>query len=252
MAAYQGERNISIFISLIAAGSWTITNILAGKTYSYFLIPYWNFTIRSCLFISFALLTSKFKHTLEREKYLARIDFITGVSNNQSFFEVANMEIQRSKRYKRPLSLAYIDCDNFKDINDSFGHREGNRLLALIANTIQKNIRIIDVVARLGGDEFVVLLPESAYEAVQKVLQRINSQLLITVKENGYNVTFSIGVAIFLTAPFTVDELVEKADNLMYSAKRKGKNRIVYGMFREESSVNTEQEEIVDDETKKP
>ncbi len=105
------------------------------------------------------VILSTLKGVLEREKIFARKDFLTGIANRQAFFEFAGIEINRCRRHEYPLTVAYIDCDNFKAINDYFGHQTGDNLLMSVADILQKIIRATDIVARLGGDEFAVLLP---------------------------------------------------------------------------------------------
>jgi diguanylate cyclase (GGDEF)-like protein len=164
------------------------------------------------------------KNTLELKEQLAKTDFLTGVTNARSFFELADLEINRAKRYQHPFTLAYIDLDNFKTVNDTYGHLIGDSLLRLVADTIRNNIRVTDVYARLGGDEFAVLLPETNPEQSEIAINKVQTQLLDEMKKNNWPVTFSIGAVTFLTPPESVDEMIKKADNLMYSAKKNGKN----------------------------
>ena len=186
-----------------------------------------------CFFLVFNTVLSTFKNVLEREKKEARSDVLTGVANGRFFYELANIEISRASRYKRPFSVAYIDVDNFKVVNDRFGHSVGDSLLRLVAGTIRNNIRESDIIARLGGDEFALMLPETGYESAQTVISRVQKNLLDVMQKNGWPVTFSIGVATFIEPPNSVDEIVKKADELMYSVKNKGKNSIAYEIFSE-------------------
>jgi diguanylate cyclase (GGDEF)-like protein len=132
----------------------------------------------------------------------------------------------RAKRYDRPFTLAYIDLDNFKQINDKFGHSVGDEVLKLVAATIQSNLRQTDIIARLGGDEFAIFLPESNTESAKNSINKIRSLLLKSMEENKWEVTFSIGVITFHEFSYTLDEVIQKADNLMYSVKINGKNNI--------------------------
>jgi len=166
------------------------------------------------------------KNGLEREKALARTDSLTQIANRRAFYELASTEINRAHRYKRPFTIVSMDLDNFKIVNDRFGHKIGDTLLCSVANTIQKNIRATDVVARLGGDEFTVLLPEIGAESARVVAHKLQKELLDTMQTNEWPVTFSMGVVTFNSAPATVDEMLKKADTLMYSAKQSGKNII--------------------------
>ncbi len=151
---------------------------------------------------------------------------MTGIANRPAFFEFANIEINRCRRHKYPLTLLYIDCDNFKIINDQFGHQTGDNLLKVIANTLQKIIRATDIVARLGGDEFVILLPGAGYEPAHVVTRKLQKTLLNVMQENKWPITFSFGAVTFNNVPDTVDEIIKRADTLMYSAKQNGKNMI--------------------------
>ena len=220
------ERWIGFLMSTITALTWLIADYTSGANYLDRAVPYWNYTARLCSFIIFTFILSALKSAMEKEKELSRIDFLTGVGNGRYFIELANMEINRARRNEHPLTVVYIDLDNFKTINDRYGHSTGDNLLRLVANTIKSNIRLMDTVARLGGDEFAILLPETGpelAEAITRKLQKINLEIM---QKNGWPVTFSIGVVTFIHPPTTVDEILKKSDNLMYTAKNNGKNMI--------------------------
>jgi|WetSurMetagenome_2_1015567.scaffolds.fasta_scaffold303305_2 diguanylate cyclase (GGDEF)-like protein len=192
---------------------------------------FWNNSGILCFYIIIASIINHLKNTLQKEKMLSRIDSLTGISNSRNFIEYAEKEIKRSRRYGRHLSLAYIDCDNFKKVNDTYGHSAGDALLCMIADTINDNIRETDLVARLGGDEFVIIMPETGDENISKSIERINGVLLDNVKKNDWFVTFSIGVGIFKNPPDSVNEMLKITDKLMYSVKKDGKNNIKYHVF---------------------
>jgi diguanylate cyclase (GGDEF)-like protein len=122
--------------------------------------------------------------------------------------------------------VAYLDLDNFKEVNDRFGHSRGDSLLRLVAATIRTNLRKTDMVARLGGDEFALLLPETGYEPAAAVLRKIHQLLLGKMQRCGYPVTCSIGAVTFLRPAESVEELIKRADACMYAAKRGGKDRM--------------------------
>jgi PAS domain S-box-containing protein len=115
----------------------------------------------------------KLRAALENEKNLSRLDFLTQIPNRRAFSEILQTEAMRSRRYKRPLSIAYIDLDNFKQVNDQLGHETGDELLRLVAQTIFTNIRGTDTVSRLGGDEFALLLPETAKDPACEVVNKL-------------------------------------------------------------------------------
>ena len=163
---------------------------------------------------------------MEREKRISRTDPLTGVSNARYFIEFAAIELDRARRYGHLLTIVYLDLDNFKYVNDNFGHLTGDRLLKLIADKVHGRIRAIDIVARLGGDEFVILLPEVSFDDAQVVVERMRTLLLEVMKGNDWPVTFSIGMITHRSLPESVDRLIKEADDLMYVAKRNGKNQI--------------------------
>lgn len=226
------SKHVGIFVAILAAVLWTASNILAGKPYSYSFIRYWNVTGRAILLMVFAYLVSELKRGFEKEREFARKDYVTGVANSLAFFERIRLEVDRSKRYHSPLTIAYLDCDNFKYINDKFGHQKGNEVLRLIADTIRDSIRSIDMVARLGGDEFIILLPETGDEAASTVLSRIKNHLSQILRENKYLISASIGVATFNKPLDSIDEMIKSADSLMYLAKKNGGNIVKYSFGR--------------------
>jgi diguanylate cyclase (GGDEF)-like protein len=130
-----------------------------------------------------------------------------------------------------------MDIDDFKEVNDRFGHSVGDTLLRTITETIKSDVRSIDTVTRLGGDEFAILMPETGSEAACAVVDRIQMSLLSIVRQNNWPVTFSIGVATWTTPPHTVDEMVNRADTLMYEVKSSGKNRIGHEVFSEQATA---------------
>jgi diguanylate cyclase (GGDEF)-like protein len=163
---------------------------------------------------------------LEREKELARVDDLTGAINRRFFFEVLQKELDRSLRYQHPLTVVYIDLDNFKAINDRFGHSVGDKVLRVVVAQSQGHLRRSDVVARLGGDEFVILLPETDQLAAKIIVSKIHRVLSGEMRKNGWLLTFSIGALTCVNASITPDELIKRADDLMYSIKKDGKNAI--------------------------
>jgi diguanylate cyclase (GGDEF)-like protein len=177
-------------------------------------------------FVVTALILSRLKAAYQAEQELSRVDFLTGVANGRAFRQVADMEKHRVRRYKHPLTLAYLDIDNFKVVNDRFGHQTGDVLLVWVARSIKRNLRATDFVARAGGDEFAILLPETGAEAGQFVLYKLQRVLIDLVKQNAWPVTFSIGAATFIAEPESLEQMIQSADDLMYTAKRNGKNRI--------------------------
>jgi len=174
----------------------------------------------------------KLKSALEKEKDLSRKDFLTGLNNRRVFFEMGDFEARRSSRHQRALSVAYVDLDNFKQVNDTLGHQVGDDVLITVASTLQANLRSTDIIARLGGDEFAVLLPETSSQIAQHVMTKLRDQLLNDMRKCGWPVTFSIGIATFPDCTISFDEMIRHADELMYTAKKSGRNRITAGTMK--------------------
>jgi len=224
-------RQPGITASLASAFVWLGADTASGHPYSHPLIPIWNSIIRFSFFLIVTLLLSALRTATEHERELARTDNLTGAVNSRLFFELLQMEIERSQRYEHPFTLAYVDLDNFKTVNDLFGHSAGVQALRIVVGYAKKNLRKIDVIARLGGDEFALLLPETGQESAQVTISKLQSGLLEEMRQNNWPITFSIGVLTCSPSSLGMDELIKMADELMYSVKRGSKNAINYASY---------------------
>jgi diguanylate cyclase (GGDEF)-like protein len=231
LVTWFSQRWIGFIFSALTALTWLIADITSGATYLQSDIPYWNGVARLGSFFILTFILSTLKNTLRQEKEHSRIDFLTGVRNRRYFIELINMEINRARRYDHPFTVVCIDLDNFKTVNDCFGHSTGDILLRLVARTLQENIRVTDTVARLGGDEFAILLPETGRDVAETILRKVRSINLDIIRRHGWPVTLSIGAITFMSPPSTVDETLKEADRIMYNAKNNGKNSIRYEVF---------------------
>ncbi len=193
----------------------------------------WNAGVRLAFFELFVLLFQRLRGMLEAEQRLARIDVLTGLPNGRAFFEAAAVEFARCRRHSHPLAVAYIDCDNFKEVNDRFGHDVGDEVLRVVATSLRQTLRASDFLARLAGDEFGVVLPETDSEAAETVASKVVTGLESAMKGRGWPVTLSVGVAVYLAAPDPVRQVLSTADGLMYTAKAAGKNRYHVQVFRQ-------------------
>jgi diguanylate cyclase (GGDEF)-like protein len=148
---------------------------------------------------------------------------------------VAAQEIQRSMRYKRPLSLLMVDVDHFKNFNDRYGHQVGDLLLCHLVNLCQKELRVVDILGRYGGDEFVILMPETARAgaglAAVRLLSKIQ-KMKVKTREGNLSITVSMGLSSLergFDDTMTLDGLVKSADDALYIAKKEGRNCIREG-----------------------
>jgi diguanylate cyclase (GGDEF)-like protein len=230
VAAFSLSKRIALAVAFLCALSWFAADLATGHTYSHYLIPYWNAAIRLAFFSITALAVFVYKASLQAERERARTDSLTGLANARGFYETAALELERMCRFKRSASLAYLDCDDFKQVNDTWGHLVGSQVLRVIGETMKAHLRSYDLPARIGGDEFVVLLPETDSAQTEIALEKLRLRLLTAMKERGWPVTLSIGVVTVSPAgdePLLIDELIKQADSLMYEAKNSGKDRIV-------------------------
>lgn len=237
LAVWFVGKRAGALVVILSGASWTAIALMTSHIYSHPAIPYWNILTRLCFLLIFGNILTSLKKVLEHEQELARTDHLTGVANRRYFYELAEMEIKRARRHGRPFSMTYMDIDDFKEVNDRFGHSAGDTLLRTITETIKSDVRDIDTVTRLGGDEFAILMPETGSESARVVVDRIQASLLSIVRQNNWPVTFSIGVATWTTPPRTVDEMVKRADTLMYEVKSSGKNRIGHEVFNEHATA---------------
>ena len=226
LVTWFAGKQAGIAISLMSGIAWFVADVLTATADVRGAIPYLNLVTKLGFFLVVNFTISSLKVSLEREREMARTDYLTRVANSRYFAEIASNEIKRAGRYLHPFTVAYLDIDDFKSVNDRWGHSTGDQLLALVADTIRSNIRATDSIARLGGDEFVFLLPETGYDAASVVIQKVNQSLQAAMGRKGWPVTFSIGVVTFRTPPDSVDGMIRVADAFMYSVKHSGKNRI--------------------------
>jgi len=226
LAAYFIGRRGGLIVSLLSAATWLLADVGAGHDYEIAWVPYWNAFTRLLFFALIAVFLAALREAFDHEKELARSDFLTGAANSRAFYAVAEMELVRARRYGRPFSLAHIDVDNFKTVNDTLGHQAGDDLLRAIVATMQSHVRETDLVARLGGDEFALLLPETGQDEASIAMQKLHGHLNEEAKRRQWPVSFSVGLLTCLHAPQSVDDLLKLADKLTYEAKGSGKNTI--------------------------
>lgn len=169
------------------------------------------------------------EHTQERLAYLADHDPLTGLMNRRRFHDELDNWIHRAARYNRPVSVLFIDLDEFKYVNDTFGHSAGDLFLSNVASLLKNEMRDLDYISRLGGDEFGVLLTETSLENAQAVAMRLVNKLnVMDVEIDGQllHTTASVGITVCPDHGRDVETLLTKADIAMYRAKTAGRNRV--------------------------
>ena len=174
--------------------------------------------------------TLKLSAQKEHYRALAQTDGLTGLPNFRSFHARLEEEVARAHRYGHPLACAMVDLDGLKQINDKLGHAAGNRAILAMADAVREELRDTDFAARYGGDEFVVLLPQTSEEHAALFAERLRRRLIEVSKAAGLPVKGSIGVAAVngteLDSPDAAEDLLHRADEALYTAKRSGRDRV--------------------------
>jgi diguanylate cyclase (GGDEF)-like protein len=228
IAAWFSGRRIGIGFSLLSgavAGLEDIFSLQGAQNPLPILL--WEITSRLAFFLVVALLVAALRGALDRERVLARTDYLTGLANARSFFESASVELDRSRRYQRPISVMYIDLDNFKRINDERGHVAGDEVLRLTGKALRQHLRSTDLLGRLGGDEFAILMPETGLDGAGSAAAKVRTALREELGREGWSLTISVGVLTCEKAPASVEQLIGQVDGLMYAVKRSGKDGIL-------------------------
>ncbi len=176
---------------------------------------------------------SRIQRTIEELAHLTSHDPLTGLANRRAFERTLRMELERSVRSGTPLSLVLLDLDNFKSINDSFGHNCGDRVLTAMAGALFGNKRLYDLAARVGGEEFALILPGSGLGQADGIAERLLAeirQLRVTCEGVDDPVSFTCSAGLVCTrgrTPLSVERFVDLADKALYEAKAQGKDRVV-------------------------
>lgn len=174
---------------------------------------------------------------LDKLRIMATIDNLTKIYNRSHFFELCKKEIDRAKRYGRPISLILMDIDHFKMINDTYGHKAGDYTLKAVVDVCRNYLRIHDIFGRYGGEEFIIFLPETPSKVALEVAERLRKKIAgmcISLESAEVAVTASFGVVgIEKAGDVELEELFKNADHALYRAKEAGRNRVVFGMLNE-------------------
>jgi diguanylate cyclase (GGDEF)-like protein len=238
MSWYLGRRWGFFAVALSTLGSALANGAewLAVRPY----VLWWNTTVNVASFVLLAYMTSQLRALVDWEREVARTDFVTGLPNTRAFYEALGVELSRSRRTRTAVTLAYLDIDEFKQVNDQFGHDAGDRALREIAQTIRGNLRDPDLLARLGGDEFAILLPATDRVEAQAVLGRLQAKLQEGGAAKRWRTPFSLGAVTCANGAYGADDLIRAADNLMYEVKQAGKNASRFAMLGERGGTGPE------------
>ncbi len=220
-------------IMLTAEGDQEKKNLGLQKGASDYLTkPFDDFELlaRVRLHLKLKLLQDELMEANKRLTFLSITDSLTQVYNRRYLMKMMVNEISRSKRYRSDLSFLLLDIDNFKVLNDTYGHQTGDQVLIDICIRISRSIRSTDILARYGGEEFAVLLPQVPLAGAEKVAEKIRKEVAekpFQINEEKIDVTLSCGISCFIENKVdTIDTVIMEADRALYESKRSGKNRV--------------------------
>ena len=224
LAAWAVTPRTAYTLAAVAVTLPTPFAALAGEPIGWAVI--WSVLSNFVLLGIIVMLLTTLRGRLSDEAAFVATDTLSGLLNRGSFIAQLDAELTRAARYGRAFTLAYVDLDNFKAVNDLEGHDAGDELLRRIADALRSSTRQTDVLGRLGGDEFAAILPEITGGATGSVLENLRKQLIRAMEKGGWPVTFSIGAVTFETPIDTSREALRVADAAMYAVKRSGKDGI--------------------------
>ena len=166
-----------------------------------------------------------------QQKQLLAYDALTGLMTRRAYFENSESLFRLIQRREDHLTIAYIDIDNFKKINDQYGHHVGDKVMQSLASVLQDNLRVSDITGRIGGEEFTVSMPYTGLQKAEKIMQRIRElSHQNTIEHKGQTIQYSISVGLAAHEQEntkTLEELIHRSDQALYRAKQQGKNRVV-------------------------
>lgn len=233
VASWYAGRRACVLIALFSCSGWFAADMATGHPYTYMIIPVWNAVVRLGFFLANGLLLVELRNSLFYQRQLARIDGLTGVFGRLAFEERLEHDLDLARRKGIPLTVAFIDLDNFKDLNDVHGHIAGDQALRVTAQVLRAATRREDTVARLGGDEFALVFPDTEHQGAKEAVEKLMDNLRHAFKSISPDLTCSIGVITFDGIAPQLAETVHAADSLMYQAKSAGKNRVTFKVIAE-------------------
>jgi diguanylate cyclase (GGDEF)-like protein len=229
--SWRAGRRAGIALAVLAASTWLLAEI--GWEHEYpFWVSVWNGVTRLTIFVGTSLFLSRIqidqlqlRRLLDLERSLARTDPLTGLANLRSFIE--HTQTRRREDDRRPFCVLYLDMDNFKALNDNYGHLAGDGFLREVGGFIHQAIRASDEATRIGGDEFAIVLHDVEDGAAAAIGERLIERIRVLAERFPLaNVAASVGMAHFDHYPEDAAEILRRADEAMYRAKSAGKGRV--------------------------
>lgn len=230
LAAWHVGRGAGVVVAAWAGLVWFAASWSSGRRFSTSELAAWNTFVRFGFFVITSLLLSALRASQDELRRLARTDSLTGLWSRQGFEDRLAHDLALSLRHSTPLTLVYIDVDDFKSINDEFGHAAGDGVLRRIAQVLRASIRQADSAARLGGDEFALILPETNADGARQLIGKLADQLKAAMAGGAQGTSCSIGVVTLRQPGTSTLAVVAAADAVMYRVKRSGKARVAFSV----------------------
>ena len=235
IAAWYAGTHFGWGACLLAAAVWLLVDTESGHLYSSAWIPFWNAGVRLGFFVIVAHLLGRLHVSLDSMAALAQFDGLTGLLNARSIKHDYEHIARFARRHRQTVAIGFIDLDDFKRINDNFGHQAGDDVLKAVATRLRDQARNSDLVGRVGGDEFVVLLPDTDLAGAEIFFLKLRSSLIELARAKQWQIGFSVGVAVISDPPQVAETAFAWADSLMYDVKKAGKNEVRLFEFRGEA-----------------
>jgi diguanylate cyclase (GGDEF)-like protein len=228
LGAWFLGRNVGLAFAFVSAIAWFVADFAAGAAYSHPLIPYWNATVRLGFFAITAVMLAALRRearATEQARALALQDPVTRLPGGAAFHEAADRILREARAAGRAVAAVYIDADDMRSCNETFGRPAGDAILHAIAASLRRQLRPGDVAGHLGGDEVAGLLLDRREEEAEAFLEALRADFADKEARFGRPVRASIGLFLSRTAPADLDRLLHAAEQLMFEAKDAGKNR---------------------------
>lgn len=232
-SAWTCPARFTLVVSLIAIGASSWIEIATAKGTEW--VP--GNLVRLVVAMGMIAVLITLRERLRSAQSQARVDNLTGLPNRQALIEAIQAELSRSKRFGRPFSLAMMDCDGFKQLNDQRGHLAGDEALVLMGEALRQNVRPFDCAGRWGGDEFLLVLSEVDFDDAQLLAERLRASMRHSVERGLPSLRFSLGVLIVRQPDLDWQECVNRADAAMYEAKREGPDHTRFVIFPADDSA---------------
>ena len=233
IATWYAGRRIGFAIALLSALVCIAADVASGYYFSHPAYLMWNAMVLLAFYAIDVWILGTLRLRLTAEVARARTDALTGLLNARGFVENLESQLALAERVGSSVTLVYVDLDDFKSINDTLGHAEGDRVLSEIGRIIADSTRRSDTVARLGGDEFALLLQGADTGAAKEIIASFTKRLAGSLGAIGRGVTCSIGAVTFQSSPTGADHALRIADRLMYEVKNNGKNNVAFHDWNE-------------------